>query len=224
MKFLDEAFYARAAAPAQMDALWAEGWRHFGTYFFRYALAERGGSLCHVLPLRIVLSRFTPSRSQQRILAKNRDAQVVIRDTVLDQSKRAMFERHRTRFAENAPDSLRTFLSGEPARVPCRNQELCVYDGARLLAASILDIGATATSAVYAMFEPDEHKRSLGIFTMLKAIEYSQSLGCAHYYPGYAYREPSVYDYKKNFTALECFEWGIGWQPYSVKSEKRRDQ
>ena len=125
-----------------------------------------------------------------------------------------MFERHRQRFDYNVPDSLYTFLSHQPARMPCRNQELCVYDSARLLAASFLDLGTTATSAVYAMFEPDEHKRSLGIFTMLKAIEHSQALGCAHYYPGYAYREPSHYDYKKNFAALEYLEWGVGWLPY----------
>ena len=215
MMILDQAFEANVATPEEMDALWANGWRHFGTYFFRYALAEHREQICHVMPLRIVLSQFTLSRSQQRILAKNRDVQVVIRDTVIDETKAVLFDRHRERFDHNVPDSLYTFLSYEPARVPCRNQELCVYDGERLLAASFLDVGARATSAVYAMFEPDEHKRSLGIFTMLKAIEHSRALGCTHYYPGYAYREPSVYDYKKRFAALEYLDWDFGWRPYS---------
>ena len=98
--------------------------------------------------------------------------------------------------------------------VPCRNQEICVYEGARLLAASFLDLGEAATSAVYAIFEPEEHKRSLGIFTMLRAIEHSRALGCRYYYPGYAYREPSVYDYKKNFAALEYLAWGEGWKSF----------
>jgi leucyl-tRNA---protein transferase len=214
MSFLDDAFCARHVRAAEMDLLWANGWRHFGVYFFRYALAEQRGRLCHVMPLRIELSRFTPSRSQKRILAKNRDVQVVIRDTFIDAAKESLFERHRERFKDNVPDSLYKFLSRQPASVPCRNQEICVYAGERLLAASFLDIGERATSAVYATFEPAEHKRSLGIFTMLRAIDYSRELGCRYYYPGYAYREPSVYEYKKNFAGLEYLDWEIGWKPY----------
>jgi arginine-tRNA-protein transferase len=199
--------------PAEMDLLWEHGWRHFGASFFRYSTAEHGGRTCHVTPLRIDLDRFSPSRSQRRVLEKNRDVQVVIGDTTIDSSKVALFERHRRRFKDNVPDSLHDFLSENPATVPCRNQEICVYGGGRLLAMSFLDIGETATSAVYAAFEPDEHRRSLGIFTMLRAIEYSRSLGMRYYYPGYAYRESSMYDYKKNFSGLEFLDWLTGWRP-----------
>ncbi|MBI1765561.1 MAG: arginine-tRNA-protein transferase [Acidobacteria bacterium] len=212
---LDQAFRAHSTQPAEMDLLWANGWRHFGAYFFRYSLAEHGGRICSVIPLRVDLERFAPSRSQKRALARNRDLTVIIRDSFIDEEKEALFNRHRVRFTDNVPDSLYTFLSRQPARMPCQNQEICVYDGARLLAASFLDLGETATSAVYAVFEPEEHKRSLGIFTMLRAIEYSRELGCRYYYPGYAYREPSVYDYKKNFAALEYLDWSEGWQQFN---------
>ena len=70
-----------------------------------------------------------------------------------------------------------------------------------------LDVGQTATSAVYAMFDPAHSRRSLGIFTMLEAIRYSRERGRRHYYPGYACVEPSVYDYKKNFAGLEHYDW-----------------
>jgi leucyl-tRNA---protein transferase len=215
MIFLNDAFRARRVRAEEMDLLWADGWRHFGAYFFRYSLAEHCGRICNVIPLRVELSRFTPSRSQKRTLAKNRDVQVVIRDTFIDETKEALFDRHRQRFKENVPDSLYTFLSSQPATVPCRNQEICVYADGRLLAASFLDIGGEATSAVYAIFEPEEHKRSLGIYTMLRAIEYSRALGCRYYYPGYAYREQSVYDYKKNFAGLEYLDWEAGWKLYN---------
>lgn len=210
---LDQYFFCEHAAPEQMDELWAQGWRHFGIYFFRYSVARQWGSKNIVMPLRIDLAQFTPSRSQKRALAKNRDLQIVIRDTFIDEVKIDLFYRHRQRFAANVPNSLYTFLSDEPARVPCPNHEISVYDGDRLVATSFLDVGRAATSAVYAMFEPDESKRSLGIFTMLEAIRYSRALGCRYYYPGYAYRESSIYDYKKNFAALEYLDWGRGWQP-----------
>ena len=215
MSFINEYFVRARATPEQMDLLWALGWRHFGNYFFRYSASRHWGGVRTVLPLRVDLSKFAPSRSQKRALARNRDLVVVISDTSIDAVKEGLFYRHRERFRENIPDSIYDFLSEEPAVKPCRNREICVYEGDRLLAASFLDIGDSATSAVYAMFEPSESKRSLGIFTMLEAIRYSCELGYRYYYPGYAYHEPSVYDYKKNFAGSECYDWREGWKPFT---------
>jgi arginyl-tRNA--protein-N-Asp/Glu arginylyltransferase len=212
---INEYFLADNVRPEDMDMLWAEGWRHFGVYFFRYSTAPHDGALCHVTPLRIRLAEFSLSRSQKRILKNNKDLRVVIRDAVLDSEREQLFDRHRKRFRDNVPDSLRDFMSDVPASVPCRSQEICAYKDERLLAMSFLDIGATATSAVYAAFEPEESKRSLGIFTMLCAIAHSRSLGCDYYYHGYAYHEPSLYDYKKRFSGLEYFDWSSGWLPVS---------
>jgi arginine-tRNA-protein transferase len=214
MDFIHQDMEREKVAPEEMDDLWAEGWRHFGTLFFRYSVAFHWGGVRFSTPLRIDLDRFDPSRSQKRILSRNRDLKIVIRDSLIDETKEAMFYRHRTRFDEHIPDSIYEFFSAEPACVPCPSREICAYDGDRLIAASFLDIGVKATSAVYAMFEPAEHKRSLGILTMLEAIRYSRQLGCRYYYPGYAYREPSPYDYKKNFTGLEYLDWDRGWMPY----------
>jgi leucyl-tRNA---protein transferase len=209
---INEYFIANQVSASDMDGLWSEGWRHFGTYFFRYSMAENEGALCHVLPLRLRIAEFSLSRSQQRVLNKNRDVEVVIRDAVIDAAKEALFLRHRERFTQNLPDSIYDFMSDAPATVPCRNKEICVYQKDRLLAASFLDIGQESTSGVYAAFEPSEAQRSLGIFTMLCAIEQSRALGCRYYYPGYAYRESSFYDYKKRFAGLEALDWGTGWK------------
>jgi arginyl-tRNA--protein-N-Asp/Glu arginylyltransferase len=209
---INEYFLADHVEPSEMDNVWAEGWRHFGPYFFRYSLAPHDGVLCHVTPLRIQLDHFNLSRSQKRILKNNADLRVVIRDAALNSDKENLFERHRLRFKENVPNSIYDFMSERPASVPCPNQEICAYQDDRLLAMSFLDIGERATSAVYAAFEPSESKRSLGIFTILCAIAHSRSLGCAYYYPGYAYREPSGYDYKKRFSGLQYFDWAGSWK------------
>ncbi len=215
MIFLNQHFHHYSIAPEQMDVLWEQGWRHFGVEFFRYSVAYHGGDLNSVMPLRIELQRFMPSRSQKRVLAANRDVRVEISETFIDSVREDLFYRHRERFRENVPDSLRDFLSERPAVMPCRNHEIAGYLDEKLIAASFLDLGEAATSAVYAMFDPLAAKRSLGIFTMLQAIRYSQQIGCRYYYPGYAYHGPSVYDYKKNFSGLEYLDWEAGWKPYT---------
>ena len=211
MQLINEYFLAKHVAPADMDRLWALGWRHFGMHFFRYSAMPRDGVPYHVIPLRIDLSRFDLSQSQARVLRRNRDLQIFIRPATIDTAKEDLFYRHRERFKDNVPNSLFDFMSREPASTPCRNEEICAYHGDQLLAMSFLDIGMTATSAVYAAFEPAERKRSLGILTMLRAIEHSRKLGARYYYPGYAYREPSFYDYKKKFSGLEFLDWESGW-------------
>lgn len=209
----EEYFLCWNAAPGLMDALWAEGWRHFGAVFFRYRLWEHGGRELTVTPLRVDLERFAPSRSQRRVLARNRDLRVERRPTRPDAEMRRMFERHRLRFREQVPDSLDDFLSFSPATVPCRNETICVYSGARLVAAHFLDVGGRATSSVYSMFDPAESRRSLGVYTILLAIEHARATGRRYYYPGYATREPSPYDYKKGFAGLEEFDWRGRWLP-----------
>jgi leucyl-tRNA---protein transferase len=210
----DEHFLCVKASPAKMDALWADGWRHFGVVFVRYQTSVHGGRRFTVLPLRIDLRRFALTRSQKRVLAKNRDTEVVLRPSFIDDQKEVLFEKHRLRFEENVPSSLLDFLSPNPAAVPCPNLELCVYLGDKLLGATFLDVGERATSAVYAIFDPEEAKRSVGIFMMLSSIEFSRGRGYRYYYPGYAYREPFTYDYKKRFTGLEYLNSTAGWKTY----------
>jgi len=210
----DQHFLCLDASPAEMDRFWAEGWRHFGIVFFRYRRALHGGRQFSVMPLRVDLNRFALTRSQKRVLAKNHDVRVWIRPTFVDEEKEALFLKHRLRFKENAPTSLDQFLSPVPDSIPCLNQELCVYLGERLLGVTFLDAGEKATSAVYAIFDPAETKRSLGILMMLHSIRLSREQGYRYYYPGYAYHEPFSYDYKKRFVGLEYLDWSAGWKPY----------
>lgn len=213
MSSQEEYFLCRSAAPGRMDELWAEGWRHFGEIFFRYRRWRHDGRDLTVTPLRVDLGRFLPSRSQRRVLARNRDLRVGVRPTVLDAELWRMFEAHRRRFRTDVPGSLHSFLSQRPADVPCRNETILVHAGARLVAAHFLDVGREATSAVYSIFDPAESRRSLGIYTILLAIDLSRRSGRRYYYPGYGTREPSPYDYKKNLSGLEEYDWRGRWMP-----------
>jgi arginyl-tRNA--protein-N-Asp/Glu arginylyltransferase len=213
--FVNEEFYASAVAPQQLDALLASGWRHFGARFFRYNLGFYEQEIRLVIPLRIDVRRFVLSKSQRRVVNKSRNRQIVVRPVEINDEKHSLFERHKRRFASNAPDSLNDFLSFDPARVPCAAEEICVYDEhQKLIAASFFDVGETAISGVYAIFEPSETASSLGIYTMLLEIEYAIRNDKAFYYQGYAYAGNSFYDYKKRFSGLEKYNWGGNWTDY----------
>lgn len=202
---MDEAHFD-AVQPETMDRLWAEGWRHFGPEFFRYSISLGGDELRVIQPLRMDLAAFQPSRSQRRVLRKNVDAVVQIRPVQLEPEVCRMFQRHKQRFTSNVPENLAVFLGAEPGRViDCFEFQVHCQDA--LIAVSFLDAGKESVSSVYALFEPEESHRSLGIFTMLAEINWARQRGYRYYYPGYATRESSHYDYKKQFSALSYYDW-----------------
>lgn len=213
---LNQTFVCPSVPPDVMDKLWAAGWRHFGDSFFRYSLNVNDDGVQTITPLRVDLEKFTLSKSQRRVLKKNTDLHCEFVPASLSEEACAMFQRHKTRFNDNVPDDLDTFLSSDPATVPCPAVECRVSWEGSLIALSYLDLGQDSTSAVYGMFEPAHSPRSLGIYTMLREIEFTQARGGRYYYPGYATREASAYDYKKQLRGLEVLDWESGlWDDYS---------
>jgi leucyl-tRNA---protein transferase len=212
---INEAFFADSVTRSASDLLLAEGWRHFGTYYFRYNLGLHNEEIRRVVPLRVDLTQFRLSKSQRRIINKNSDLRTVVRPIEITHETNQLFERHKRRFSFGVPESIYVFLSSQPADVPCDASELAVYDSDRLVAISYFDEGDATTSGVYACFDPEMPDRGLGIYTMLQEIDYSIKTGRRYYYPGFAYEGPSFYDYKKNFYGLEAYDWRGRWHPFA---------
>ena len=212
-RLINEEFGADRVLPEQMDSLLAMGWRHFGPHFFRYNVGFLHLDIRFVLPLRIRLSDFSLSKSQRRILRRNSDLKVRFGPARITDEDHRLFHRHKTRFDHSVPASLCNFIAPEPDGSPCECSELRVFDRGELIAVSYFDVGCGATSGVYGIFEPDVKDRGLGIFTMLKEIEWAIETGRKFYYQGYAYDGPSFYDYKKRFRGTEAFDWKGVWHP-----------
>jgi arginine-tRNA-protein transferase len=122
-----------------------------------------------------------------------------------------MFTAHSKRFKRNAPESIYSLFSSEPSLVPCPALQLSVCIQGAFVAISYVDVGCNALSSVYAMFDPAYSAHGLGIFTLLKEIELAAELGKRYLYLGYCYREPSFYDYKKQFSGTEYYNWRGHW-------------
>ncbi len=218
--FINEEFHSNSVSPAMLDALLAEGWRHFGTNFFRYnyGFAGTGELPGKIMPLRIRLAEFTLSKNHRRIIKRNGDTTCVIRPIDITPETEELYDKHRTRFGPNQPRSIYTFLSWDPANVPTEGREAAVYLDGKLIAASYFSVGSELISSVIAIFDPDMPRRSLGIFTILKELEHACETGKSLYYHGYAFEGESFYDYKKRFTGLERYDWEGRWVSFTAGS------
>ena len=211
-EFIHEEFKAARVTHGQLDTLLANGWRHFGTYFFRYNLGFVGEDIRLITPLRIRLSEFSISKSQRRVLRENADLHIRVEPLQIDYAAEELFHRHKQRFDHHTPDSIFEFLAGTAETSPCETKQIRVFEGDDPIAVSYFDIGGRSCSGVYAIFEPAHSNRRLGIFTMLKEIEYAIETGKEFYYQGYAYQGESFYDYKKRFRGTEFFDWKGNWR------------
>ena len=212
-EIINEEFHAESVEPAMLDILLAEAWRHFGKHFFRYNFGIYEGEIRRVIPLRIRANDLELSKSQRRVLRRNADLQVETGPIKITAETHDLFELHKHRFKTGVPDSLYDFLSRDAANVPTTGFEISVRRDDRLLAASFFETGNTSISSIYAIFDPTETTRSLGIFTMLKELEFARINHKPFYYHGYAYDGKSYYDYKKRFKAVEAFDWNGNWSP-----------
>lgn len=211
--FINEEFTESSVTPNELDRLLANGWRHFGPQFFRYNLAIYDDEIRRVIPLRIHLSDFKLSHSQRRVLKKNADVETEMGPVRITPEIEDLFRRHRKRFKQHPPESVYTFLSPDPSKEPCEILQMAVRKNERLIAASFFDVGAVTLSGIYAMFDPEESGRGLGIYTMLKEIEHARNEKKEFYYQGYSYSGSSFYDYKKQFHGTESFQWNGEWSP-----------
>ncbi|MEP6705635.1 MAG: GNAT family N-acetyltransferase, partial [Acidobacteriota bacterium] len=201
--FINEEVLADRITPQQLDHLLAAGWRHFGTHFFRYNLGVYESDIRRVIPLRVRLARYSPSKSQRRVLRQNEDVSTVIRPLEITDEAEALFEKHKHRFRAGVPDSIDDFVSRHSELMPCEALQLDVRIGERLIAASYFDVGHRSVSAIYGMFDPEFSARSLGNYTMLKEIDFAVENKKEFYYQGYSYEGESFYDYKKRFRGTE---------------------
>lgn len=211
--FINEEFTEAEVTRSDLDRLLARGWRHFGQQFFRYNLAIYENEIRRVIPLRIRLSEFRLSKSQRRVLRNNADTSVEIGPIEITPETEGLFERHKRRFKQHPPDDIYTFISADPRADPCDTFQQSVRIDGKLLAVGFFDVGERSMSGIYTSFEPTEARRSLGIFTILKEIEYAIGAGKEFYYQGYCYSGRSFYDYKKSFYGTEAYAWNGEWTP-----------
>lgn len=79
----------------------------------------------------------------------------------------------------------------------------------RLIGVGWVDVLPNGLSSVYYAFEPDEGSRSLGVFSIIKEIEYARQLGKEWLYLGFYVPGSTKMEYKGAFLP---HEFGINGQ------------
>lgn len=198
-------------SPTQFDRALERGERRSGRMLYRTQCPDC--TACE--PLRVPVARFQPSASQRRVWRRNEgELRVELGPPELSWDRLVLYNRHKherglSRSDEPmSPQGYKLWLVDSCTRT----EEVRYYDGDRLIAVSVLDFGAVGASSVYHYFDPDEARRSLGVYSVLKEIELCRALGLDWYYLGYFVRDCRHLAYKATYWPHQRFADGRWWE------------
>jgi arginine-tRNA-protein transferase len=163
-------------------------------------------------PSRVIVAKFQPSRSQKRCWKSNQDLSAKIysaqhQDEYFELYSRYLHARHPDGGMENATaDNYLDFLTS-----PWSDTHFVEFRlEKRLLCVAVVDKLQHGYSSIYTFFDPDEKKRSLGVYAILWQIASAHSAGIPWIYLGYWIKDCDKMRYKMDYKPLEV-QTSEGW-------------
>jgi arginine-tRNA-protein transferase len=178
------------------------GFRRSGTHIYR----PHCDNCTACISIRIPVQYFKYSKSQQRVINKNKDMQVEEVNCHFSDEYYQLYEKYiniRHKDGDMYPPSVDQFKSFlVESKQLSRFFEFRLPNG-QLVAVANMDILKGSLSAVYTFYDPDLVKRSLGTFAILWQIKESQKRGLNFLYLGYWVDSCQKMKYKTAFKPME---------------------
>lgn len=172
---------------------------------------------CHECKsVRIPVIIFAKSKSQKRVLSKNKDISIEIKSNIATHEQYQLLKKYISNRHESGGmagitfDEYQDMVESSP--ISTSVIEYRTTDG-RLVGAALSDKLEDSLSMVYSFFDISEkfQKRSFGVFMVLNHIQIAESRGLNYIYLGYFVKNSPKMSYKMNFKPLEMLT-SEGWQ------------
>jgi len=211
-----ERHFPNQILPEKLDEYLAKGWYRMGQTIFTTHFLFFHRNLYSAIWTRLPLKGYKFRKRLRKIMNRNqRRFQTVIRPADLNAEKEALFQAYKKNFPEFQSPTLADYLGEGRSGNIFNSMEACVYDGDRLAAFSIFDLGANSMASIVGVYSPDYQSFSLGFYTLLLEIAFGLENGFEFYYPGYIVPGRPKFDYKRRigtpdeveFFDLRTSEW-----------------
>jgi arginyl-tRNA--protein-N-Asp/Glu arginylyltransferase len=172
-------------------------------------------------PLRVSVPGFQPSTSQRRTWRRN-DGEVRLEVGLpeVSEERLALYNRHKMErgLARTDEPLGATGYRAWLVDTCVDSKEFRYFVGDKLIGVSILDLGRTGASSVYHYFDPDEARRSLGVYSVLREIAWCAEMGLDWFYLGLYVRDCVHLSYKGGYHPQQRRIAGV-WTDVAVGAE-----
>ncbi len=176
------------------------GWRRFGEYFSR----PNCDNCTACQSLRIDVKNFKFSRSQKRVLKKNSDTRILVRKPSVTYEHLELYEKyHRFMVKKKGWDyysvDAQSYHDLYVKGYATFGNEILYYRDKKLIGVDLIDYLDDGISSIYFYYDPDYANYSLGVFSMLKEIEFAKKRELDWIYLGYYVKDCDSLNYKVNY-------------------------
>lgn len=165
--------------------------------------------------IRVLIDKFTPSKSQKRSLKRNAHFQITTSEQLKDDYY-PLYENYINTCHQDGSmfpanyQQFKTFLSSKLTKQLFIETWLDNNGEKKLVCVAVTDMLVNGLSAVYTFYHPNFKANGLGIFSILTQINLSKQLGLPHLYLGYQIDDCQKMNYKNRYFPYEKFidqEW-----------------
>jgi len=191
--------------------LMMEGFRRSGDQSYRPHCPS-----CHACQsIRVIVDKFTPSKSQKRSLKRNSHFQITTSEQLKD-NYYPLYENYINTCHQDGSmypanyNQFQSFLSSKLTKQIFIETWLDIDGKNQLVCVAVTDMLINGLSAVYTFYHPKFKANGLGIFSILTQIDLCKQLGLPHLYLGYQIDDCQKMNYKNRYFPYEKFieqEW-----------------
>ncbi|CAA6816586.1 MAG: Arginine-tRNA-protein transferase (EC [uncultured Sulfurovum sp.] len=183
------------------------GWKRFGRDYVYPECSD-----CNACKnLRIKVSDYKYSKSERKIINRNDDTKIVIKEPSISPEHLELYNKYHAYKAKkdgwgyqqmSRLDYYQKFIDGAYDF----GKELRYYIDDKLVCVDLIDILDDGISAVYCYYDPDYPRFSLGTYSLLYEINLAENLGLDWVYLGYWIDGYKAFEYKEKFQPLEILD------------------
>jgi arginine-tRNA-protein transferase len=182
-----------------LDAYLAKGWFRMRDSIFTvsHLVDYENVSLHQVSWLRFQLYQIVEKKSHKKIRRKNSGFQVrYATNYQATEIHNSLFEKYVTNIDFQTYPSITEALCGDDEINIFQTNSIEVFDGDKLIAVGIYDVGSIAAQSIMHFYDPEYSLYSLGKYLVLITVDYLIKNNFIFYYPGYVVAGRPKFDYK----------------------------
>ncbi len=183
------------------------GWRRFGNMHF----VPECKACNECKTMRIDVEKFQFSKSQKRVLNKNKNTDVYIQKPTLTYEHIDLFNKYhkvmteKKNWSENIID-VQEYNNSYVRGAHDYGKEILYFRDNKLIGVALSDILPGAMSAVYCYYDHDYENLSIGQFSILAQISIAKQNKIPYLYLGYWIKDHFSMGYKEKYKPFEVLE------------------
>ena len=215
--------FMQSCSESEYQGMLEHGWRRFGKMHF----VPECAACTKCISMRIDVKKYVFSKSEKRVINKNKDTKVYIQTPSLSIEHLALYDKyhefmHHKKNWNYTPiepmEYQRSYVQGKSTYA--KEILYCVED--KLVGVALSDILTTSISSIYCFYDHDYAHLSLGKYSILAQIKIAKEMNVENIYLGYWIEDHFSMGYKKAYTPFEILKNRVPlnqktiWEPYEV--------